>query len=266
VHYYSPIPDTRTLAPELWERPSELVGIDLNAAAQLKLLREEFPKYRLEYSDFAAKRTSVPYEFHFNNGVFDGTDALVLHCMIRHFRPARIIEIGSGYSSRVAARAALINGGTSLTCIDSYPTEVMRRGFPGLDRLIIEDVQQVGFETFAGLNDGDVLFIDSAHVIRTGGDVQYLYLEVLPRLAPGVIVHIHDIFLPFNYPRTWLLDEVRFWNEQYLLQAFLTFNPEFELLLSNHYLGTYHEDVLREVFPDSPWHGGCSFWMRRKSS
>lgn len=266
VHYYSPIPDTRTLGPELWEKPSELFGIDLDVPGQLKLLTEEFPKYRDEYLKFAAKPTSVPYEFHLNNGIFDGTDALALYCMVRHFKPRRIIEVGSGYSSRVSARAALLNGETNLTCIEPYPSEVLKRGFPGLGSLITEDVQRVGFDFFAQLKAGDFLFIDSAHVIRTGGDVQYLYLEVLPRIAPGVTVHIHDIFFPFNYPRTWLLDEVRFWNEQYLLQAFLAFNPEFEVLLSNSYLGTYHEDVLRDVFPNSPWHGGCSFWMRRRTT
>jgi hypothetical protein len=100
--------------------------------------------------------------------------------------------------------------------------------------------------------------------VKIGSDVNYLFLEVLPRLNPGVIVHVHDIFLPFEYRRDWVLDEFRFWTEQYLLQAFLTFNSEFEVLLANYYLSRYHEEHLRAAFPDLPrWIGG-SFWMRRK--
>jgi hypothetical protein len=100
--------------------------------------------------------------------------------------------------------------------------------------------------------------------VKIGGDVNYLFLEVLPRLHPGVIVHVHDIFLPFEYRRDWVMDEFRFWTEQYLLQGFLTFNSEFEVLLANYYLSHYHQEHLRAVFPDLPrWIGG-SFWIRRK--
>ncbi len=117
---------------------------------------------------------------------------------------------------------------------------------------------------FSQLQSGDILFIDSSHTVKIGGDVNYLFLEVLPRLKPGVIVHVHDIFLPFEYRRDWVLDEFRFWNEQYLLQAFLTFNSEFEVLLANYYLSSHHKEHLQAAFPDLPgWIGG-SFWMRRK--
>ena len=120
-------------------------------------------------------------------------------------------------------------------------------------------------EFFSQLDSGDILFIDSSHTVKIGGDVNYLFLEVLPRLKPGVIVHVHDIFFPFEYRRHWVLDEFRFWTEQYLLQAFLTFNSEFEVLMANYYLSRYHKEHLRAAFPDLPrWIGG-SFWMRRKS-
>ena len=119
-------------------------------------------------------------------------------------------------------------------------------------------------EFFSQLESGDILFIDSSHTVKTGGDVNYFFLEVLPRLNPGVIVHVHDIFLPFEYRRDWVLDEFRFWTEQYLLQAFLTFNSEFEVLLANNYLLHYHKEHLKAAFPDlRRWMGG-SFWMRRK--
>ena len=117
---------------------------------------------------------------------------------------------------------------------------------------------------FSQLESGDILFIDSSHTVKIGSDVNYLFLEVLPRLRPGVIVHVHDIFLPFEYRRDWVLEEFRFWTEQYLLQSFLTFNSEFEVLMANYYLYHYHQDQLKAVFPNlSSWIGG-SFWLRRK--
>jgi hypothetical protein len=110
-----------------------------------------------------------------------------------------------------------------------------------------------------------MLFIDSSHTVKIGSDVNYLFLEVLPRLRPGVIVHVHDIFLPFEYRRDWVLDELRFWTEQYLLQAFLQFNSEFEVLMANSYLNHYYHEELKATFPDLTWWEGGSFWMRRRS-
>jgi hypothetical protein len=152
-----------------------------------------------------------------------------------------------------------------VTCIDPYPSNALRKGFPGLRSLIEEKIEDIDLEFFSQLDSGDVLFIDSSHTVKIGHDVNYLFLEVLPRLRPGVIVHVHDIFLPFEYRRDWVLDEFRFWTEQYILQAFLTFNSEFEVLLSNSYLNHYHQQELKAAFPDlSRWIGG-SFWMRRKA-
>jgi len=145
-----------------------------------------------------------------------------------------------------------------------FAWEFFRKGFPGLQTLMEKNVQEIDLEFFFQLQSGDFLFIDSSHTIKIGGDVNYLFLEVLLRLNPGVIVHVHDVFLPFEYRRDWVLDEFRFWTEQYLLQAFLTFNSEFEVLLANYYLSHYHQEHLKAAFPDLPrWIGG-SFWMRRK--
>jgi hypothetical protein len=110
-------------------------------------------------------------------------------------------------------------------------------------------VEDIDLEFFSELNSGDVLFTDSSHTVKIGGDVNYLFLEVLPRLKAGVIVHIHDIFLPFDYRRDWVLDEFRFWSEQYLLQAFLTFNSEFEVLMANSYMAHEYLDDLKAAFP-----------------
>ena len=164
------------------------------------------------------------------------------------------------------AQAAAKNENSNLICIDPFPGELLGKSnnIPGLQSLMETKVQDLDLEFFSQLDPGDILFIDSSHTVKIGGDVNYLFLEVLPRLNPGVIVHVHDIFFPFEYRRHWVLDEFRFWTEQYLLQAFLTFNAEFEVLLANYYLSRYHKEHLRATFPDlSRWIGG-SFWMRRK--
>jgi hypothetical protein len=258
VHFYEAIPDTQSLRETLWSQPSELVGIDMNDSMQLELLRNHFPKFRDEYNNLPVEPPPG------QKRPFRGVDALVAYCMIRHFQPALIAEVGSGWSSRVLGQVTAKNKNSALICIDPFPSDVLRKGFPGLRSLIEKKIQDINLEFFSQLGSGDVLFIDSSHTVKIGGDVNYLFLEVLPRLRPGVIVHVHDIFLPFEYRRDWVLDEFRFWTEQYILQAFLTFNSEFEVLLANSYLNHYHQQELKAAFPGlSSWAGG-SFWMRRK--
>jgi hypothetical protein len=258
VHFYEPIPDTQSLPETLWSQPSELVGIDRNDSIQLELLRSHFTKLRDEYNNLPVEPPPG------QKRPFRGVDALVAYCMIRHFQPELIAEVGSGWSSLVLGQAAAKNKNSALICIDPFPGDVLRKGFPGLRSLIEKKIQDIDLEFFSQLGSGDVLFIDSSHTVKIGGDVNYLFLEVLPRLRPGVIVHVHDIFLPFEYRRDWVLDEFRFWTEQYILQAFLTFNSDFEVLLANSYLNHYHQQELKAAFPGlSSWAGG-SFWMRRK--
>ena len=274
VHFYQPIPDTESLPETLWDRPSELLGIDMNDSVQLDLLTKHFPRFRDEYEKIPIQPTGEESSFHLNNRLFGGTDALVAYCMVRQFQPQLIIEIGSGLSSVLLAQAAARNDGSDLICIEPFPREFVRKGFPGLRSLIEKKVQDIDLEFFSQLESSDLLFIDSSHAVKIGGDVNYLFLEVLPRLKPGVIVHVHDIFLPFEYRRDWVMDEFRFWSEQYLLQAFLTFNSEFEVLMANRYLAHRYLGDLKAAFPsleelqstvsNSVRWGGGSFWMRRK--
>ena len=273
VHFYQPIPDTRTLPETLWNRPSKLVGIDMNESVQVDLLRKHFPEFRDEYQQFPTEPTGEPTRFYLNNRLFDGTDALVAYCMVRHFQPRLIIEVGGGFSSLILGEAAVKNNDATMICIEPFPADFLRQGCPGLHSLIEKKVEDIDLEFFSQLDSGDILFIDSSHTVKIGGDVNYLFLEVLPRLKPGVIVHVHDIFLPFDYRRDWVMDEFHFWSEQYLLQAFLSFNAEFEVLMCNSYLGLYYLEDLKSTFPNSPWwadtrigvpRGGGSFWMRRR--
>jgi hypothetical protein len=264
VHFYQPLPDTESLPEDLWRKSSTLKGIEMNDAVQLDLLCKEFPRYRAEYEKLPLKRTDCDHEFYLDNPLFGGTDALALYCMVRHLQPRLVIEVGCGFSTRLTAQAALRNGQTELIAIEPFPDAMVKKGFPGLTALVPRCVQEVGLDTFRTLSSGDILFLDSSHVARCGSDVNFLFLEVLPHLPPGVIIHIHDIFLPNEYPREWVKQEFRFWNEQYLLQAFLMFNKDFEVLLANNYLAQHYQPQMQSTFPASPWLGGGSFWMRRK--
>jgi hypothetical protein len=264
VHFYQPIPDTRSLPDALWSTRSELVGIDMNDSFQLDLVRKHFPKFRDEYDQFSTTPTGEPDHFYAKKGPFRGIDAIVAHCMVRHYQPRLIIEIGAGVSSLVLGAAAMKNNNRALICIEPFPQEVLKQGFPGLRSLIEKRVQDIDLEFFSQLRSGDIIFIDSSHTVKIGGDVNYLFLEVLPRLNPGVIVHVHDIFFPFDYRRDWVMDEFRFWTEQYLLQSFLSFNSQFEVLMANRYLSYNYRKDLKAAFPSLPALGGGSFWMRRK--
>lgn len=263
ANFYSPIPDTSQLDAAIWQRESELVGIDMHDEQQLHLVGEVFPQFRDEYEAIPSAPTEVPSQFYLDNGLFGGTDAFALYCMLRHLEPRRVVEVGGGFSTRLAAQAALANGSTELVCIEPFADEVLREGFPGLTMLISSRVEELPLDLFLELEENDVLFIDSSHVTRAGGDVTFLFLEVLPRLQPGVVVQVHDVFIPFEYPRDWVVDGLRFWNEQYLLQAFLAFNSDFAVLLANSYLNARYPDALRNTFPTSPWWGGGSLWFHR---
>lgn len=269
-HFYFPVPDTRSLDETLWKRQSELVGIDLDEAAQIELLASFAAEFRNEYEAFPREPTGVPHQFFLGNTRFDAVDAEILYCMIRRFRPARVFEIGSGYSTYLSAQALLKNRDAhgqpaELIACEPYPGPVLQAGFPGLSRLIAARVQDVPLTEFERLDSGDILFIDSSHVLKIGSDVQYEFLEILPRLKKGVLVHVHDIFLPAEYPRAWVLEQHKFWNEQYLLQAFLSFNSAYKVLWGGSFMHLEHPHALSEAFSSydrrRSWPG--SFWIRR---
>ena len=272
VHYYSPIPNVSALPDEIWKRPSRLIGVDLNERSQLAFLDEVCSRFRPEYGAFPNDPTDVPFQYYFNQGAFGPVDAEVLYCMIRHWRPRCIVEVGSGFSTYLAATAVVKNGmeghPAELITIDPHPNEVLRHGFSGLGQLRRQPVQNVELDLFTGLTENDILFIDSSHVVRIDSEVRFLLLEVVPRLKPGVLVHFHDIFLPNDYPRWWVVSEHRFWNEQYVLQAFLAFNRAFETVWAGSYMHMHHSDRLKMAFSsyDPTWVWPGSYWIRRLTS
>lgn len=273
-HFYSPVPDTRLINRQLFNRPSEMPGIDFREREQLRLLELLANTYKGEYSRLPKGRKDVASgAFYLQNNLFSSVDAEILYAMVRHLKPKRIVEIGSGYSTLLMLQATAANQEegkpAQVRCIDPYPrnfiAELADRGRLDLSQASVETVP---LDTFSELSHGDILFIDSSHVLRTGGDVHREFLEILPRIGAGTFVHIHDIFLPHDYPSKWVMDNHWFWNEQYLLQAFLSFNSEFEVVLALAWLHFNHRDKLVESVPS--YDPGTvlpgSFWMRRRSA
>lgn len=254
--YYSPLPAVRALARtrERWDRPSALTGVAYDLDAMKGLLARVVAEHGAELSELP------PYEEARGLGYgpgFTRIDATLLYLVLRHLKPRRVIEVGSGLSTYYASRAAQRNraGGApcGITCIDPYSGDRVRN-LPGVE-VLRRPVQDVAPEYFEALSAGDVLFIDSTHVVRIDGDVPHLYLEVVPRLAPGVVVHSHDVHFPFNVPHP--AEEYVFgakwpmlWTEAMLLQAFLAYNAEFELFLAPPLLRHRDEAFLAATVPD----------------
>lgn len=202
------------------------------------------------------------------NGYFGYGDALALHCMLRHLRPKRVIEIGSGWSSCVVLDTCerFLDWEPLLTLVEPFPErlhQLVRPTDPARFHLITDPVQRVPIEEFEALESGDICFIDSSHVSRVGSDVNHLFFEVLPALRPGVTVHVHDILYPFDYPVDWV-ERGFCWTEAYLLRAFLEFNDAVEVVLFNDLLHRRFADRMQREFPLWASEPGGSCWMRRR--
>lgn len=249
IHYYEPLPDFRSITAEQISRRRNFAGIDFNWDEQITLLGE-LARYQTEFSNL---------DFDFGNDFFSGFDAAVYYSLIRRLQPQRIIEIGGGYSTQIAAKALAQNGKGRLTCIEPYPEARL----PATDtsvEIIRKRVEEIDVDFFTALDADDILFIDSSHAVKFGSDVCYEFLEVLPRLKPGVWIHVHDIFFPHDYPAEWLLNRRLALNEQYLLEAFLTFNNNFATQLANNWICLDHPELAARLWSNK---GASSFWMKR---
>jgi len=267
-HYHFPIPDTSRLPESTWTRSSDLPGVHLDEVEQLTLIDRLSAAYGSEMAALPRRASGSRNGFHLDNGHFETVDAEIYFGLIRERAPRRILEIGSGYSTRLALIALEKNrregkpGG--ITLCDPRPPGWARTGSDGIDRIIASPVQELPLREFTALEPSDILFIDSTHVLAIGSDVQYLFLDVLPRLGPGVLVHVHDIFFPQEYPRYWVRDRLRFWNEQYVLQAFLAFNTRFRVVWASHWMAVRHPERVARAIPSfEPGKSPGSFWMER---
>lgn len=274
--YYSTLPVLAEIEQTRarWDRPSELVGVDADVASMSETLSGLVQRWEAEYAadtgDYLANTRRG-----FGPG-YPKLDSRTLYYMLREHRPARYLEVGSGLSTYYASLAARRNAEDGrplqITCIEPYPFEALRT-LPDFE-LVEGFVQDVPLSTFEALESGDLLFIDSSHALKIDSDVAFLFLEVLPRLKPGVLVHIHDVHFPFNgpYPAdTWLFGErwPVYWNEAMVVQTFLTFNSAYEVLLSTPMIRHADESVLTGLLPDytpltEDANPPSSLWLRRK--
>lgn len=274
-HFYSPIPDMhqiyRDTASSPDRAPDPVLDVDLNVEAQLALVA----RFAAHYAELPFPEQASPgCRYHMNNQWFSFGDSIALYSMMRTFEPKRIIEVGSGFSSAAMLEVdeRFLGGRTDFTFIDPYPqrlTGLLREADRQRCTILAQRVQDVDLNVFAALAAGDILFIDSSHVAKADSDVLHLMFRVLPRLAEGVHVHIHDIMWPFEYPLNWHA-QGRAWNEAYLLRAFLQNNSTFEITYFNSYLECEHADVLRAALPSSlkapsspNTRGNSSIWLRK---
>jgi hypothetical protein len=263
-HYYSAVPDPDYIKlneNKIYKKDDKLSGIELNSANQFGLINENgqsLNEFQL-FLDKGQKRYYLP------NGFFGFGDALGLFIMFKKYKPKRVIEIGSGFSSALMLdlNDEFYEGKINLSFIEPYPDRLNSLvNEKDNCTIITSNVQEVPLTFFDNLENNDVLFIDSSHVTKIGSDVNYLFFEVLPRLKPGVLIHIHDIYYPFEYLKT-LVDYGIYWNEAYLLRSFLSYNNEFSIILWNHYLfkivskNEKHYDFAQKL-------NGGSIWLRKK--
>lgn len=255
-HFYSPIPSDADC--QRHESLACIPGLDLHISAQLALvtaLGEFMPPPFPE-------RETAGFRFHYNNTYFSHADGAVLYGMLRHLQPSRLIEVGSGWSSAVMLDTTdcYLTTRPVFTFIEPYQPERIKALVPDAD-IVRVPVQDVPLEMFDSLGPNDILFIDSSHVVKAGSDVVWLIRHVLPRLRSGVVIHVHDIFWPFEYPQDWL-NEGRAWNEAYMLQAFLQGNDAFEILWFTSYLTEHHRAHLERHVPLAT-RGGGSIWIQK---
>jgi len=268
-HFYSPVVDVndsyviQAVRGRLAAQPPKDVSID---ASRMKTLLERLAIHHQSFPFSRHRDTS--HRYYYDNPFFACHDGGVLFSMLLEFRPQRIIEIGCGFSSALMldTNDRFFAGAMDLTLIDPQMNTVSSMFEPqgGLNATLLPHrVQDVPIELFDSLATNDILFIDSSHVSKTGSDVNYYLFEILPRLKPGVLIHIHDVLYPFEYLEEWTLSEKRSWNEAYVLRAFLQYNNSFEIVYWNNFV--YHRltDYLSKLMPLCMENEGGSLWLRR---
>jgi predicted O-methyltransferase YrrM len=266
-HFYSPFPDLTEFdkrSAQLLSADNQPAAIDLREAEQLALF-DELAELMADVP-FPVERGDE-YRYYFDNPAYSWADGLILHAMLRHVRPRRVVEVGSGYSSAMLLDTSerWLDPGVELTFVEPYDEllrSLLRDGDDERVTILDEGVQDVPLDVFTRLQAGDVLFIDSTHVVKAGSDVNHLVFDVLPALAPGVVVHFHDIFHPFEYPSEWV-HEGRAWQETYLLRAFLMYNDAFEITWFQTLMWSRHRSVLEARVPDFARNAGGNLWLRK---
>jgi predicted O-methyltransferase YrrM len=270
-HFYSPLPAFDEIRQEeariFGPMPREIPGLDLRETEQLALL-EQFARF---YPEIPFRNDPAPgLRYHYDNQSYAYSDGIMLHCMLRHLKPKRLIEIGSGYSSCVTldTNDRFLGGTLHTTFIEPYP-DLLKSLISDADRarvtIVPKRLQDVKLDLFSSLGAGDVLFVDSTHVSKIDSDVNRLFFDILPALAPGVVIHFHDIFYPFEYPKEFVYFG-RAWNEMYVLRAFLQYNSSFRILLMNTFMEHFHRPFFQAHMPLCLVNTGGSIWLEKMRS
>jgi predicted O-methyltransferase YrrM len=267
-HYYSPLNDVHFLRehPELWHDRPLPAGIDWDLDGQVAVARELSAVYG-ELADVAARGPAVDMssEITLINGSFSGADACAYYGVVRTRQPQRVVEVGGGWSTIFLAHALARNDRPArITVIEPEPDPRLLARIPKDWDVQTSLLQFADLAAFEALAAGDVCFYDGSHVARAGSDVNWFFFEVLPRLAPGVLVHIHDIYWPDDYHDQWIYGDGLSWNEQYVLQAFLMHNQAYRVRLANHLLCALREDEVRAIYP--AWPDGGSVWLEKTAT
>lgn len=268
-HYYSSvfsIEDVKERQDQIWKDVDnkEIPGIDLNLDHQKKLVAS-FQEFYEDIPFAAEKQDNLRY--YFKNMLYDYSEGIILYSMMRKFKPKNIIEIGSGYSSAVMldTNDLFFDGKIKMTFIEPY-TERLNSLLTSEDNNnveVIEDIaQSISLDVFDRLEAGDILFIDSSHVSKTGSDVNYILFDILPRLKKGVLVHFHDIYNQFLYPKDKVFRGIN-WNETYIVRAFMMYNNGFDIVLYTNYLQKHYNEVFKDM-PLLAEHPASNFWIQKK--
>jgi hypothetical protein len=266
ANYYSCIPTVDEVCNsfEYQGETPPYIDEDLFPRERLRRILGELDGYADEFIHEITGDVSAPRGFFWENGMFSHCDAMAYYCMTRRLRPRRIVEIGCGFSTLVALEALERNGLGTITCIEPYPPQFLADLAPGIMELVPKKVQDIPLSFLnEELGDGDVLFIDTTHTVKTGSDCVYLYLKILPYLKPEVMIHVHDVFLPWGYPKCLPLDHQVYWTEQYLVHALLLGNPTFEVSFGSAYHHYANRSALTRFMRGQYQTGGGSLWFRR---
>lgn len=267
-HFYNPIPDSLEVENFEYgivesEEVIEKSGINFNYDFQ----QERLEDFKSLYSELIFEKSkSKNFRYYYNNPNYSYSDAIFYYSILRKYKPRKVVEIGSGFSSCLLLDVNEFYFDSSIECIfiEPYP-DLLNELIKPTDniKLFANKIQEVDLSLFEELNENDILFIDSSHVLKAGSDLNFILFHILPRLKKGVMIHFHDVFYPFKYPSEWIFEHKRAWNEIYAIRLFLTHNDRYSMVAFNTYLQIKNQEWFENNMPLCLENCGGSIWIRK---